>query len=67
MNKGLLHNEKNLERLIVIIDNGEDEKMQEKGICTLFAIKTKLQIPLLSNKSKVTWYRVIVELSIYAT
>lgn len=54
MNKGLLHNEKNLERLIVIIDNGEDEKMQEKGICTLFAIKTKLQIPLLSNKSKVT-------------
>lgn len=67
MNKGLLHNEKNLERLIVIIDNGEDEKMQEKGICTLFAIKTKLQIPLLPNKSKVTWYRVIVELSIYAT
>lgn len=45
---------KNLERLIVIIDNGEDEKMQEKGICTLFAIKTKLQIPLLPNKSKVT-------------
>lgn len=45
MNKGISHTKKKkvIEINCYIIYNGEEEKMQERGICTLFAMKTNFK------------------------